>query len=72
MVLPGCKLTDGLGGLNPHATVDNPRAHVISGPQGGEVGAAFLAARLRDVCSCLSSITYQKDLPGDLKLQKNR
>jgi len=56
----------------PHATVDNPRAHVISGPQGGEVGAAFLAARLRDVCSCLSSITYQKDLPADLKLQKNR
>ena len=41
-------------------------------PPGRGVGAAFLAARLRDVCSCLSSITYQKDLPGDLKLQKNR
>ena len=31
----GCELM-GVRGLNPHATADNPPAHVISGPQGVE------------------------------------
>jgi len=43
--------------LHPLLQIITPFAHVISGPLIGGVGAAPLAGRFRDFCSCLLLIT---------------